>query len=114
MQNFEEYTEEVVNLTPQDSRSQSNLSKLLNKMKNKKSLQIWKLSADKKEYDRFEYLLSKHKDTNGINPSDFNELLLKKGKHSLEGEVTATVIHAPSNIRKEHSKELENRDPVQG
>ena len=112
MESFEEYIGDVVELTLQDKRSQSNLSILLNKMKNEKSLQIWKLSTDKKEYDRFEYLLSKHQDTNGINPSDFNALLLKKGKQSLEGEVTATIIHDPCYIRKEHSKELENLDRV--
>lgn len=109
MESFEEYIGEVVEDTLQDSRSQSNLLSLLYKMKNEKSLQIWKLSADKKEYSRFEYLLSKHADTNGLNPSDFNNLLLEKGKQSLEGEVTATIIHDPCYIRKEHSKELESR-----
>lgn len=100
MYSFEEYMGDVVELTLQDSRSQLNLCTLLYKMKNEKSLQVWKLSSDKKEYDRFEYLLSKHADTNGIQSSDFNALLLEKGNESLAGAVTATVIHDPCSIRK--------------
>ncbi len=112
MESFEEYMGEIVENTLQDKRSQSNLSTLLCKMKNEKTLQMWHLSADKKEYDRFEYLLSKHRETNGIVGSGFNELLLEKGNQSLAGEVTATIIHDPCYIRKEHSKELENLDRV--
>ena len=119
MESFEEYMEEVVETTLQDKRSQSNLSTLLYKMKNEKSLQMWYLSADKKEYDRFEYLLSKHGDTNGIIASvpiaiGINDLLLEKGNQSLRGEVAATIIHDSCYIRKEHSKELERLDRVRG
>ena len=113
MENFENYLGTAIELAVADSRSQKNLSSLMNKMETEQNLQLWKLSADKKEYDRLFYLLSKGKDANGIDSDVFNDLLMEKGVSNSRGEVSVTVIHDPCYIRKPYSQSLENLDKVQ-
>lgn len=82
-------------------------------MKNEQSCQIWTLSKDKAEYERFVTLLSNDTSRNTIDQNLFNELLRERCLDKLSGEVSATVIHDPCSIRKSYSKKLENLDKVQ-
>ena len=81
-------------------------------MKNEQSCQIWKLSSDKAEYERFEHLLSNDSSKNAIDRTVFNELLRHRALEKIEGEVCATVIHDPCSIRKAHSQKMEKLDRV--
>jgi len=81
-------------------------------MKTEQCCKIWTLAANKAEYERFEYLLSKQTDENGIDQTVFNELLRHQGVDNLAGAVSCTVIHDPCHIRKPHSKAMENLDRV--
>lgn len=81
-------------------------------MKNEQSCQIWTLSQDKGEYERFVTLLSNDKSRNTIDQRVFNELLRARSLEKIEGEASATVIHDPCAIRKSYSEKMEKLDQV--
>lgn len=67
---------------------------------------IWTLSEDKKEYDRYSYLLGKA-DVKGISIAETNNILIEKGAASFVGEPYVVLLHDESNIRKEYSEKME-------
>lgn len=81
-------------------------------MKNEQCCQIWTLASDKSEYERFKHLLSNDSSRNAINRTVFNDLLRHRTVEKIKGEPSATVIHDPCSIRKEHSKKMEKLDKV--
>jgi len=95
--------------------SQRVLSDLLNKIYTTQSCKVWTISEDKAEYERFTYLLEKA-DTvdSGINVGHINALLQEQGSEQLKNAARVIFIHDPSDIRKPHSKMMENIDKVKG
>jgi len=71
------------------------------------SIQLWKLSEDNKEYERFKTMLSGHL-KNSINLTQLNVSLLADKADSLRGKPYVVVIHDGSDIRKPESKKLES------
>ena len=81
-------------------------------MKNEQSCQIWTLSSDKAEYERFDTLLSNETSRNTIDQDSINELLRLNAADKIIGQPSATVIHDPCNIRKAYSEKMEKLDQV--
>ncbi len=80
-------------------------------MQSNQSCKIWTLSEDKKEYDRYSYLLEKP-DVKGISIEETNNILIEKGAVSFVGEPYVVLLHDESNIRKEYSEKMEGIDQV--
>lgn len=112
MEKFIDFITEAVESAVVDRRSKKNLRELLLKMKTEQRIQIWTLSSDKAEYERFDTLLSNDKSRNTLNRDTFNELLELTAREQIVGQPSATVIHDPCSIRKMYSEKLEKIDRV--
>lgn len=75
-------------------------------MQSNQICKIWTLSEDKKEYDRYSYLLGKP-DVKGISIAETNNILIEKGAASFVGNPYVVLLHDESNIRKEYSEKME-------
>lgn len=82
-------------------------------MQSNQSFKIWSLSEDKKEYNRYSYLLGKE-DVKGISVAEINNILIEKGSSSFIGAPYVVLVHDKSNIRKEYSEKMECIDQVKG
>lgn len=80
-------------------------------MQSNQSCKIWTLSEDKKEYDRWSYLLGKS-DLEGISIKKTNNILLEKGVENFKGMPYVVILHDESYIRKEYSQTMESIDEV--
>lgn len=80
-------------------------------MQSNQSCKIWTLSEDKKEYDRYSYLLGKA-DVKGISIAQTNNILIEKGSASFVGNPYVVLLHDESNIRKAYSEKMEGIDQV--
>lgn len=109
---FESFSGPIANL-PKDPRSKKTLENLLNKMYKKQNCQIWKLSDDRKEYERYSYLLEKP-DGHGVSAESANEELLSRAATALKGNPFTVIVHDGSSIRKGHSREMEGLALVRG
>ena len=72
---------------------------------------IWTLSENQNEYERFERFLS-GENKHHVNVSEINAALLEQSLTKLSGQLSITVIHDPSDIRKPHSSKMEDLDQV--
>lgn len=81
-------------------------------MKITQTCKIWTISDDKKEYERYKYLLEKPEEK-GLCVQDINTILQEKAVSSFVGEPYVTIIHDESNIRKEYSEKMECLSKVQ-
>jgi Transposase DDE domain len=79
---------------------------LVDKLLEKHSIQLWKLSADKQEYNRNRDMLNGSL-VNGIDVSKLNESLLITKIGLFSGQKHVVLVHDGSDIRKPHSEDLE-------
>lgn len=75
------------------------------------SCQIWTLSEDRNEYERFNRLLA-GKGQHCFSLEMLNSVMLEHSYTRLSGQSCITLVHDPSDIRKPHSSELEGLGQV--
>ena len=95
-----------------DSRTKKNIEEFFGKIFTNKSIQLWKISKNSKEYQRFHNLI-KGELVNTLDVKTLNKNLLINSISCLKGQYRVVVIHDGSEIRKPESKELENIGFVQ-
>lgn len=81
-------------------------------MKAEQTCQIYTLSEDKKEYDKYTYLLTKEAESGGFDRSGLNKIMIDECFESLGLHKSVYLIHDGCDIRKPHSKEMECLDKV--
>ena len=72
---------------------------------------IWTLSDGRSEYERYSYLLEKP-DGEGLSATNLNGQLLSRAAPVLRGRHSTAIVHDQSDIRKEHSSQMEDLDLV--
>lgn len=72
---------------------------------------IWTLSDDRREYERYSYLLEKP-DGEGLSATNLNEQLLSRAVPVLRARHSTVIVHDQSDIRKEYSSQMEDLDLV--
>jgi len=108
---FSDYIANLVN-SMKDKRSKKNTQSLISKIFSHQSIQLWRLSADSKEYERYHNLIN-GKMVNTLNLELLNSNLLINSIQCLQGQLRVIVIHDESEIRKPESSKLENLGWVQ-
>jgi len=95
-----------------DSRTKKNIEEFFGKIFTNKSIQLWKISKNSKEYQRFHNLI-KGKLVNTLDVKTLNKNLLINSISCLKCQYRVVVIHDGSEIRKPENQELENIGFVQ-
>ncbi len=95
-----------------DSRTRKNTEKLINKIFGEKSIQLWRIATDSKEYERFHNLISGDM-VNTLDVTLLNKHLLINSTSCTLGQYRVVVIHDGSEIRKPESEQLEHLGWVQ-
>jgi len=94
-------------LNLKDKRAKENAEKLISKIISEKRIQLWHISTDKREYERFHNLINGNL-VNVLDVEKMNENLLINSLSRLSGELRVFVIYDGSDIRKPESEKLEN------
>lgn len=87
------------------------MGNLVQKMYQEQHCKIWTLSDDRNEYERYSYLLEKP-DSEGLSAANLSGQLLSRTATTLRANHFTVIVHDESNIRKEHSNEMEGLDFV--
>jgi hypothetical protein len=74
-------------------------------------INIWTLSRDKAEFDRFKGLLSGSL-LNSIQAEGLNEVLLEQAKSVVAGKQSMVLVHDICDIRKQYSQSMEELGKV--
>jgi hypothetical protein len=74
-------------------------------MISQQSIQIWPLSADKREFDRYKSLLDGRL-ANSLDSEALNASLLAQAQPAIKGTPSLIVVHDICEIRKKYSQEL--------
>jgi len=90
-----------------DKRAKKNAEALISKIISEKNIQLWHISADRSEYERFHNLINGNL-VNVLDVKKMNENLLINSISKLSGELRVVVIYDGSDIRKPESEQLEN------
>jgi len=90
-----------------EKRAKENAEKLISKIISEKRIQLWHISTDKREYERFHNLINGNL-VNVLDVEKMNENLLINSLSRLSGELRVFVIYDGSDIRKPESEKLEN------
>ncbi len=106
-----DYISNLVN-SFKDKRAKKNTECLINKIFGGKSIQLWSISSDSKEYERFRNLINGEM-VNTLDVELLNKNLLINSVSCLKGQHRVVVIHDGSEIRKPESEQLENLGWVQ-
>jgi len=94
-------------LSLKDKRAQTNARDIILKIISEKKIQLWSISTDKREYERFHNLINGNL-VNVLDKEKMNENLLINSVSKLSGELRVVVIYDGSDIRKPESEKLEN------
>jgi hypothetical protein len=89
-----------------DKRAKKNTADIITKIFSEKSTQLWRISADSKEYERFHNLLNGEM-VNTLSVGLLNKNLLVNSVACLSGQQRVVVIHDGSEIRKPESEHLQ-------
>jgi len=95
-----------------DKRTKKNILDFVDKIFTNKNIQMWKISENSNEYERFHNLINGEM-VNTLDVKTLNENLLINSISCLKGQQRVVVIHDGSEIRKPESKQLENIGWVQ-
>jgi len=95
-----------------DKRTKNNIQNLVSKIFTNKNIQLWKISENNKEYERFHNLINGEL-VSKLNVEIINKNLLINSIACLKGQLRVVVIHDGSDIRKPESEQLENIGWVQ-
>jgi len=94
-------------LSLKNKRAKENVQELINRIISEKKIQLWSISTDKREYERFHNLINGSL-VNVLDVDKMNENLLINSVSKLAGELRVVVIYDGSDIRKPESENLEN------
>lgn len=83
-----------------------NITTLFQRVISEKTMQMWRLAADKKEYDNFHNLVNGNL-KNTVDVAKLNSSLLVHQVEKLRGKLSLSIIYDGSEIRKPESHELE-------
>jgi hypothetical protein len=89
----------------------SNTEDLGKRVVSEQTGQLWNLSDDKKQYDRFISLLNGSLKT-VVNVSKLNISMLQNNEEEFRNKECLVIVHDGSDIRKKYSEELECLDKV--
>lgn len=89
-----------------DKRSRKNAEDLISKIVREQSIQLWSISTDSNEYERFHNLISGQM-VNTLDLELLNKHLLINSVSSQQGQCRVVVVHDGSDIRKPESERLE-------
>jgi len=95
-----------------DRRAKANTEKLINRILTGKSIQLWTITENRKEYDNLLNLINGEL-ANVLDVSKLNISLLTNSVQCLQGQYVVSVIHDVCNIRKKESEKLEHLGWVQ-
>ncbi|CAN5785866.1 hypothetical protein BH24BAC1_BH24BAC1_35460 [soil metagenome] len=79
-------------------------------MKDQQGCQIWTLSSDRNEYERFAYQLGKAE--GGLDAGQLNELMLSRSVSHLQGALSVVLVHDGCDLRKPHARQMEGLGKV--
>jgi Transposase DDE domain len=82
-----------------------NVTTLFQRVVSEKTMQMWRLAVDKKEYDNFHNLVNGHL-KNTVDVDKLNSSLLVHQVAKLRGKLSLSIIYDGSEIRKPESHEL--------
>jgi len=94
-------------LSLKDKRAKENAKEIILKIISEKKIQLWSISTNKKEYERFHNLINGNL-VNVLDAEKMNANLLINSVSKLLGELRVVVIYDGSDIRKPESEILEN------
>lgn len=104
MQTFEDYSEILLSSIG-DNRVKKNFISLSKAIFSKHSIQLWKLSTDKKTYNRYRDMLNGNL-LNGIDSNELNISLLQSKLSRISDKDYVVFVHDGCDIRKAYSKDL--------
>ena len=85
----------------------NNTKDIVNQIITHKSIQLWKISKDKREFERFSNLLN-GKLKNVLDVSKLNASMQSTNLQEINGKYSALILHDPSDIRKKYSEKMEH------
>ena len=94
-----------------DRRIINNIEEMIQKMIEKKTLRLFTIAKDKKEYNRYKSLLDGSLKSI-LDNEKISQALRENSVEAMSGQKQITLIHDPCDIRKKYSKELENLGKV--
>lgn len=83
----------------------ANTKALINRIMTHKSIQLWRISKDKREFERFSNLLN-GKLKNVLAVESLNKSMRKTNLEKARGRYSVLLLHDVSDIRKSHSEKL--------
>lgn len=104
--NLKKYAENLLS-NFKDSRTLKNIESLLIKIKENKSLKIWSVSENRADYERSKRLLDGSLNTL-LDDKKIRDALKDRTVSSLIKNDSLILLHDPCDLRKEHSKKLED------
>ncbi|MEY4938251.1 MAG: hypothetical protein RIS64_4612 [Bacteroidota bacterium] len=99
-----DYLSPLLNLLHQ-KQSKENIKSLFQRVISEKTMQMWRLATDKKEYDKFHNLVNGTL-KNTVDVDKLNSSLLVHQVEKLRGKLSLSIIYDGSEIRKPESHEL--------
>jgi hypothetical protein len=90
---------------------QKNFTSLCEKIVQHQHVNIWTLSSNKAEFDRFKGLLDGSL-LNSLQAASLNEVLLQQGKAVVAGKQSLVIVHDICDIRKKYSQSMEELSKV--
>lgn len=90
-----------------DRRIIENIEQMIQKIIEKKTIRLFKVTDDKKEYNRHKSLLDGSLKS-VLNNEKISQALRENSIEAMSGQKQIILIHDPCDIRKKYSKELEN------
>jgi len=94
-----------------DSRVVKNATELVKNIIEHKTIRLWTISEDKKEFERSKHLLDGSLKS-VLDEEKTSEAILEHSVAALGDEARLIVLHDPCDIRKEYSEKLENLGKV--
>jgi len=94
-----------------DRRIIENIEQMIQKIIEKKTIRLFKVTDDKKEYNRYKSLLDGSLKS-VLNHEKISQALRENSVEAMSGQKQIILIHDPCDIRKKYSKELENLGQV--
>jgi len=90
-----------------DRRIKNNVIQLIKRIMERKTTQLFAISKDKKEFNRFKSLIDGSLKSI-LDNEKISEALRENSVAAMSGQKQVILIHDPCDIRKKYSKELEN------
>ena len=90
-----------------DRRIIENIEHMIQKIIEKKTVRLFKVADDKKEYNRYKSLLDGSLKS-VLNNEKISHALRENSVEAMSGQKQIILIHDPGDIRKKYSKELES------